>query len=45
MVHVLRIGCPCRDMHERYSKWSSVHVRFYRWSEHGVWDALLALFS
>lgn len=41
MLHVLRVGCPWRDMHERYGKWNSVYVRFRRWAEHGVWDALL----
>ncbi len=42
MLHVLRVGCPWRDMHERYGKWNSVYVRFRRWAEHGVWDAILA---
>jgi len=41
MLHVLRVGCPSRDMHERYGKWNSVYVRFRRWAEQGVWDALL----
>ena len=41
MLHVLRTGCPWRDMHERYGKWNSVYVRFRRWTEQGVWDALL----
>ncbi len=42
MLHVLRVGCPWRDMHERYGLWNSVHVRFRRWAEQGVWDAILA---
>lgn len=41
MLHVLRVGCPWRDMHERYGKWNSVYVRLRRWAEQGVWDALL----
>jgi transposase len=41
MLHVLRVGCPWRDMHERHGKWNSVYVRFRRWAEQGVWDALL----
>lgn len=41
MLYVLRVGCPWRDMHERYGKWHSVYVRFRRWAEQGVWDALL----
>lgn len=41
MLHVLRVGCPWRDMHERYGKWNSVYVRFRRWAEQGVWDTLL----
>ena len=24
MLHVLRVGCAWRDMHERYGKWNSV---------------------
>ena len=41
MLHVLRVGYPWRDMHEGYGKWNSVYVRFRRWAEQGVWDALL----
>jgi transposase len=41
MLYVMRVGCPWRAMHERYGKWNSVYVRFRRWAEQGVWDALL----
>lgn len=41
MIQVLQVGCPWRDMHERYGKWNSVYVRFRRWAKQGVWDALL----
>ncbi len=42
MLHVLRVGCPWRDMHERYAKWNSVYVRFRRWAEQGF-AAFLAI--
>ncbi|MEZ5812466.1 MAG: IS5 family transposase [Rhizobiaceae bacterium] len=41
MLPVLRVGCPWRDMHERYGKWNSVYVRFRRWAEQVVWNAML----
>ena len=41
MLHLLRVGFPWRDMHARYGKWNSVYVRFRRWAEQGIWDALL----
>jgi transposase len=41
MLHVLRVGCPWQDMQERYGKWKSIYVRFRRWTEQGVWDAML----
>lgn len=37
MLPVLRVGCPWRDVHERYDKRDLVSVGFKR----GVWDALL----
>lgn len=42
MLHVLRVGCPWRDMYECYGLWNSVYARFRRWAEHGVWDAIVA---
>ncbi|MBS0994389.1 transposase [Gluconobacter cerinus] len=40
-LYVLRVGYAWQDMHERYGKWNSVYVRFRRWAEQDVWDALL----
>lgn len=40
MLHVLRVGYPWRDMHGRYGKWGAVSVRFRRWPEQDMWDAL-----
>ena len=37
MLYVLRVGCPWRDMHERYGKWNPVYVCFRRGGEQGVW--------
>ena len=42
MLYLLRVDCPWRDMHERYSKWNSVYyVRFRRRADQGVCCALL----
>lgn len=41
MLHVLRVGCPWRDMHERYGKWNWVYIRFRHWTGQGAWDAIL----
>ena len=41
MLYVLAGRLPWRDMHERYGKWNSVYVRFRRWAQQGVWDAVL----
>lgn len=42
IVHRLRTGVPWRDLPERYGPWESVHTRFRRWREAGVWDRALA---
>lgn len=41
MLHLLWVGCLGRDMHQRYGKWDWVDVRFRRWAEQDVWDAML----
>ena len=41
MLHVVRVGCPWCDMHERYGKWNPVYVRIWRWAEQRIRDAML----
>lgn len=37
----MRTGAPWRYLPPDYGKWNSVYVRFRRWAETGVWDAIL----
>ncbi|MGY6550959.1 MAG: transposase [Erythrobacter sp.] len=39
MLHVPRVGCPWRGLHEWYGKWNSVYGRFRRLGRTGVWNA------
>lgn len=42
VLWVLRSGARWSDMPERYGKYKTVHKRFTRWSEKGVWDKVFA---
>lgn len=42
ILWILRTGAPWRDLPARYGKWSSVHSRFRRWREAGVWAQVFA---
>ncbi len=42
MLWVLRLGMRWQDLPERYGKYKSVHKRFTRWAEAGVWDRVFA---
>jgi len=40
VLWVIRSGMRWADLPERYGKYKSVHKRFVRWAEGGVWDRL-----
>lgn len=40
-IHVLRVGCSPRDLHERDGEWNSVCARFRRRAQQGVRDVLV----
>jgi transposase len=40
---VLRTGAPWRDLPPDYGKWGTVHQRYRRWRDSGVWEKLLEL--
>ncbi len=41
VLWILRTGAPWRDLPERYGKWGTVHQRFRRWRDSGVWEGVL----
>lgn len=41
IFHLLKTGEQWRDVPERYGKWLTIYMRFYRWSEDGTWWNIL----
>jgi transposase len=37
----IRVGCPWRDLPERFGNWKTVYNRHRRWSGDGTWEMIL----
>lgn len=42
LLHLLRAGCPWRDLPCEGVNWRTVYGYFVRWRERGVWETILA---
>jgi putative transposase len=45
VLWVLRSGARWSDLPERYGKYKTVHKRFMRWAEKGVWERLFVVLT
>ncbi|MBY5713974.1 IS5 family transposase [Rhizobium leguminosarum] len=42
---ILRSGAHWQDLPERYGKWKTIHRRFSRWCQAGVWEQVFDALS
>ena len=42
ILWVIRTGAPWRDMPKEFGHWNTVHRRFRRWAELGVFEKVLS---
>jgi transposase len=40
VLYRAKVGCPWRDLPERFGPWNSVYNRLYNWAERGVWERI-----
>jgi transposase len=45
VLYRYRAGVPWRDLPERFGMWKSVHTRFNRWAQSGVWERVFKVLS
>lgn len=45
VLYRYRAGIAWRDLPERFGRWKSVHTRFSRWAQRGVWKQLFDTLS
>ena len=43
VLWILRTGAPWRDFPKEFWQWGSVHQRFRRWRDAGVWERILSV--
>ena len=41
MLWVARTGAAWRDLPERFGPWATVHRRYQRWRNAGLWERIL----
>ena len=45
VLYRARVGCPWRDLPERFGPFQSVYNRFYNWADRGAWAGIFEVLS